>query len=192
MSMEIRTTPALIGIDRVPSRLEMQSQDAQMNLHHKEAKINLHIELPKIQIDQYDARASAGLKNTFDITKEAAQRGQQQALEAIGSIAEDGDRLQAIEAGGNAIAEIAKKNSHTEHEFGLDYIPKTGPQFALREGSVNIEAEPNGEGVHEGIEGDVIPNNLNMNYTPAQVNINLRQYGSIDIKYLGNSIDTSL
>lgn len=188
MNLEIRTTIGQIGIDRRPSSLEMQSQAAQVELSKTKPNFSMHTEPTRIKIDQYEARASAGLKNDADLIREWAQKGKQQAIETIGKIAEDGNRLAAIQYGGNPIAEMAKRDSTTTHEFGIDYLPKTGPVFDVT-GSVDISCDWSDAGVHSGVEAQYTPGNLNMNYTPAQIEINVKQYGSVDINYVGNNVD---
>lgn len=189
MGLEISQTYARIGVDRTPSRLEIQQERARLELHQKQAQINIHTELPKVQIDQYEAFASAGLKNYLDLTKEAAERGYQQVMEFIGTKASDGDMLAAVENKGNPIASIAERDAYPEHEFGLDYIPKVGPKITVT-GSVQLDPEKNSAGVNNGVEGNYIPPNINFNYTPSQVSIYMKQYASINFRYTGNNIDT--
>lgn len=182
MGLTISQTNAQIGIDRTPSFMEIRSTNAKLELHQKQARINIHTEQVKVEIDQYEARASAGMKNNFDFLKDAAVRGYQQAIEFIGKKAADGDTLAAIERGGNPIADIAERDAYPEHEFGYDYIPKVGPTFNVT-GSVTFDPEPNGQGIHNGVEGNYIPGDLSINYTPAKVEIYLKQYASINFRY---------
>lgn len=190
MSLEISQVWAQIGLDRSPSKLEIRTQPAILELEHKEAKVNIHTELTKIEIDQHDCFSSAGLKSPFELTKEAAERGHQAALEYIGKTASDGDRLAAIELGGNPIADIAKRDSYTVHEFGLDFIPKVRPKITVK-GSVELDPERNAEGINNGVYGNYIPGDVNYNYTPTQINIYMKQYSSISYKYTpDNKVDT--
>jgi len=182
MSIEINRTNAQLGIERTPSRLEMRSESARLELHQKHAKVNIRTELPKVKIDQYEAFASAGLKNCYDLIREISQRAYQHVLEYIGKVAEDGDTLAAIERGGNPIADIAERDAYTEHEFGYNYIPKARPKIEVT-GSLKFYPERNAEGVNNGVEGRFIPGSLKINYTPAKVKIYMKQYPSISIKY---------
>lgn len=188
MRLIINQVRAQIGIERTPGKLEMQSEIARLEIHQKHAKINIQSELPKVEIDQHEAFASAGLKGPLELTIEAADRGRQQVLEYIGKTAADGYALAAIERGGNPIADIAVRDAYPVHEFGYDYMPKVGPRFNVT-GSVKIEAEPNGEGVHNGVEFNVIPGSLRYNYTPTRINIYMQRYPSISFSYQGNSVD---
>lgn len=191
MALSITQTYAKIGIETIPARFDFQSQNAQLELRQKHAKVNIETELPKVHIDQYEAFASAGLKNYYDLTKSEIEWAKQGVLEYIGKIAEDGNTLAAIENGGNPIAEIAEREFNTMNEFNIDFIPKVGPEISLVEGKVNIDPERNSEGVNNGVEGTYSPAKFNINYSPAQVKIFLSQYASIKFEYRSeNKINT--
>lgn len=188
MGITINQTYARIGIERTPFRLEMESQQAKLEFRQKHAKINIDTELPRIEIDQYECFASAGLKGTSDLAREAAQRGYQQAIEYIGKVAADGDMLAAIENGGNPIADIAARDAYPQHEFNVDFIPKARPKITVR-GGIKFDPERNAEGANNGVDGTFIPGYLNIKFTPSRIRVYMAQYNSITIKYQGDYID---
>jgi len=190
MALYITQTYAKIGIERIPSRLEIKAESARLDIHQRHAKVNIDTELPKILIDQYEAFASAGLKNNMDIVKDGAQKGKQKCLEYIGKTVTDGDTLAAIENGVNAIAEIAKRDLYKTHEFNIDCIPKVGPKITVVGGEVDFEVEKDSDGLNNGVESRFLPGNLEVNFTPAQVRVFLAQYASIKFNYIDeNKID---
>lgn len=191
MALSIHTTDIQLGYERIPPNLSIETRSAKLELHQKHAKINIRTEKPRILIDQYECFASAGLKGNADFMKEAAQRGYQNAMEVIGKRAQDGRMLAAIEKGGNPIAYIARRDSFPEHEFVLDFIPKARPKIDVT-GDLQIEPERNWEGANNGVEGNYIPADVNIDYTPGRITVNVLQYPSVEIKYLGNSFDTSI
>ena len=191
MALSINTTDIRLEYERIASSLSIETRSAKLELHQKHAKVNIKTEKPRILIDQYECFASAGLKNNYDFIREAAQRGYQNAIEVIGKKAQDGRMLAAIEKGGNPIAVIARRDSFPEHEFGLDFIPKASPKFDVT-GDLQIEPERNWEGVNNGVEGNYVPGNVNIGYTPGKVSVNVLQYPSVEIKYLGNNVDASI
>lgn len=191
MSLVIRQTHAEIGIERIPGRLEIHTQSARLEFRQKHAKVNIQTELPRIEIDQYEAFASAGLKNHLDLTKEAARIGYQRLMEYIGKAAADGDRLAAIELGGSPLADIAERDAYPEHESGYGYIPESGLKISVS-GSVRFEPETNDEGVHDGVEGNYIPGDIRFGFIPATVNIYMRQYNSISFSFKGKNVDVYL
>lgn len=189
MGLEIRQTYAQIGIDRTPSSLEIRSEKARLELYRRHAKVNIHTELPKVIIDQYECFATAGLKGNLDRTREISQRAYQHVIEYIGKTAEDGRELSAIENGGNPIASIVRRDAWPTHEFGLDFIPKARPKIEVI-GDVEIDPERNPEGTSIGVEGNYFPGSLDFNYTPAEIRCYMRQYGSIELDFTGNNVDT--
>lgn len=192
MALNITQTYAKIGIETTPSMLELRTQRAQLQVKQKHAKLSIDTEPPRLEIDQYEAFASAGFKNNFDFIKSEIERVKQEHLANIEKIVDDGNTLAAIENGGNPIAEIAQRDSYTTHEFNIDFIPKARPEINLIEGNLNIEFE-NGdnEGINNGVEVNFIPAQVNLNYTPAQVKIFLSQYASIKFEYIKeNKVNT--
>jgi hypothetical protein len=189
MGIRITQTYPKIGVDTVAADLNMKAHKPELEIHQNHSKLKIETEFPKVEIDQYEAFASAGLKGPIDLTHEIAQRIYQQVIEQIGKISEDGDIFAAIENGGNPIADMAESDSVTEHEFDVDCIPKARPQVTVK-GSQQIEAGREGEGVKNGVEFSITPGQIEYNYIPAQVNIFLRQYGSVKIGYVqDNKVD---
>lgn len=192
MGLEIRKTNALLDVERIRGGLEMHTQNSVLQYRQKHVKVNIDTELPKVEIDQYEAFASAGLKNAMDQGKDAAQRGYSQALEYIAKTAQDGNMLAAIERGGNPIAEIARRDTYTEHEFVLDTIPKVGPRFSVKGGSISFEPHTDGQGIASGVEGTYTAGRVNISYTLDDVRIFMKQYPSIQINYTGENVDVRL
>lgn len=189
MGLSISHTDMQLGIDQIPASLDIRTQNAKLELHQTYAKLDVRTELPRVIIDQYECFADEGLKNNYDLLKDSSQRAYQHIMEYIGKVADDGDRLAAIERGGNPIAEIAKRDAFPEHEFGLDFIPKARPRFDVT-GGIQIEPVLDSNGATNGVEGEYTPGRLDFNFQPAQLNIYVKQYPSVNIQYEGNTIDT--
>lgn len=190
MGLNIRTTDIQIGIDRTPSSLQIETQNAKLEQHQKRAKVNITTEKSRVLIDQYECFAEAGLKNNNDFAREAAQLGRQQAMNFIGETAQDGNTLAAIERGGNPNAAIAARNAYPRKHFGLAFIPQSRPKIEVT-GSIDIQWDRNWEGVNNGVEGNFIPGNVNINFEPTMINIFVKQYPSVEISY-ENSIDVTI
>ncbi|GAE87780.1 DUF6470 family protein [Acetivibrio straminisolvens] len=189
MGLIITQTHARIGIDRTYSKLEIEARDARFKLQQDHAQVKIEAELPRVEIDQYEAFASAGLKNHLDLRREISQKGRQNALKYIGKLADDGDALAAIENGGNLFPELAKRDSYKMREFNIDAIPKASPKVSVT-GELEIDfPQDYRKIIHNGVEGTLIPASFNLNYTPERVKIYLEQYASIKIDYVENKID---
>lgn len=191
MGLSISHTDIKLGIESSPARLEMQSQPARMVFHQNNAKLNINTDPPRVTIDQYECFAEAGLKNNFDLLKEASSRAYQNALDFIGQTAEDGRTLASIENGGNPIAQIAARDAFPVHEFGIGFIPQSRPKIDVT-GSIQIEPVLDANGATNSVTGDYTPGSLNISYIPWQLNIYVKQYPTINIQYEGNTVDTQI
>lgn len=190
MGLNISTTNIQLGIDRTPSSLNIETQNARLELHQKHAKVNITTEKPLVTIDQYECFAEAGLKGNYDLSREAAQLGYQRVMDFIGESVSEGYALAAIERGGNPIASIAAGRAYPEKNFALAFIPQSRPKIDVT-GSMKIQWDRNGEGAHNGVEGNYVQGHANIHFEPAKINIYVKQYPSINIEY-ETSVDVSI
>jgi hypothetical protein len=192
MGLSISHTDIQLGMERTPSKLNIETQKARLDLYPTYAKLDMRTDPPRITIDQYECRASEGLKNNYDLLQEASQMAYQHILEYIGQTAEDGDRLAAIQYGGNPIGEIAKRDANgPQHEFGIGFIPKARPEIGVT-GSIQIEPVLDENGATNAIKSEYTPGSVSYSYDPARINIYVKQYPSVNIQYEGSNIDSQI
>ncbi len=190
MDISIRTTPARMSIERIPGSLEMQTTLARLELTQKHAKVNIETEQARVLINQYPCFAEEGLKNSLDLLKEQTQYAYRHVMEYIARTAQDGDAMKKIGHKANIMIDIVTRNSVTTHEYGLGTMPISRPEISSTEGTVKIDPEPNGQGIHNGVEGNYIPGKVSYNFTPTRFDMRMLSYGSVDIRYTGNNLDT--
>lgn len=191
MGLTIQQSFAKIGIETTRPKLEMNTTPSKLELKQHYTQVTIHTENPRIQIDQSEAFASAGLKSFQELTRDQNELAYNHVMEYIGKTAEDGDMLAAIEKGGNPLADIAERNAFPEKEFGFSVLPKVGPKISLIDGYVWIDPGPS-LGAHNGVEGNYIPGNITYNYIPGDVKIYLRQRNFLNFVYEPNKIDLYL
>lgn len=190
MGLSIRTTNIELGIQRTPSRMNLETENARLALRQKHTRINISTERPQVLIDQSQCFAEAGLKSNYDFAREAALRGFRQSMDFIGQTASDGYALAEIEKGGNTIASIAVRRAYPQRQFGLDFIPKSRPKIDVT-GSVDTQWDRGGEGVNGGVEGSYSPGYVRLDFEPTKINIFVKQYPRIDIRY-ESKVDMSI
>ena len=188
MRLEISRIPARLNIETTPSNLSIQSRRAKLELSHEEAKIDIRTELPRVIVDQYECFATSGLMGPIDLTRQAAQRGMQQALTYTSKVAGDGDSMAALENPSSPLPSIVERDAYPEHEFGLDYMPKASPKMTVT-GGVQTNAVRNANGVNNGVQGAYTPAAISFDFTPAQVRISMAQYPSISIRHIRSKFD---
>ncbi|NLC45123.1 MAG: hypothetical protein GX783_12690 [Clostridiales bacterium] len=176
---------AQIGIETKNAQLFMQSKKPQLNMSQQHVKVEISRELPRVLIDQYQCFAEAGLKNNMDLLKEAAYLARQQAMEYIGKVASDGDVLAAIENGGNPIAYFAERDAYPEKEFNMVTMPTSRPRFEVV-GDVRYNVRPGG------VQYDFERGNVEIEATPPELNIYLRQKPFVKFEFVGKNMDIYL
>ena len=176
MSIVINKTNPIINIDRNPGRLDMQSRTAKLELTQKQPIMGIQTQAPVLEISQYQAFASAGRKNNADFIRDVANSGEQAVAEYVAKKCSDGDALSRVPISGNVIAQLAESDSMQSTERGYSTIPAAGPTFNLRRGTVNYNP-PEGNPV----KGTYTEGQINLNFTPTQIKISLKQYASINL-----------
>jgi len=182
MHLRITTTPALIGIRTQPAKVEIHSHQPLLKMKREPPRFDIDTEPVRVHIDQYECFAELGYKNFLDLAQTQAQRGYQRVMEYIAQTAQDGDRLAAIELGGNPIADIAEERSYDVPEAEPITLPFPKPKFYVT-GGVSIDYQPGK------IHFNAIVYPVRYRITPHKVEIYMRQYPSIAIEYVGHYID---
>ncbi|MBB6216414.1 hypothetical protein HNQ80_002514 [Anaerosolibacter carboniphilus] len=187
MDLRITSTPALIGINTIPWKVEIQQPKADVELNTQHPKVEIHSEQVQVQIDQSKCFSEAGLKPISELSKENADLGHQKVMEGIARRVRQGHELAAIHKGGNPIASHAAENAFhlDDKEFTFDLIPKSRPKIDFIGGTVDIN-------VIEGkVDMEVQVNKPIIDFTRGKVEIYLRQRNSIQIEYVGNSLNVT-
>lgn len=185
----------LLSIQQTYGQIGLEIQRAQLSIQQPKAEIKMHQELPKIQIektplqihiDQQDCWNEVGLKDFLTLTRDNAQMAKQIGLEAIASIAENGNRLMSIENGANPVVEMAVEISNPPPaDFNVDMIPKSRPKIEFTGGELHFSTQ-------EGrVEYQAIPQRPIIEMAAYhRVTGQMLRWPSITIEYLGNNLDT--
>lgn len=187
MGILISQTYAQLGLERIPGKLEIQTNRARLELRRFNASLNARTERPVIEIDQHDAFASAGLKSIGELSQEAAKLGYEQAMAYIAQTAQEGDRFAAIQTGENVVANLASEHSTQYYDFNVAAMPSEPVHFNARPWKVVFDPDPVNDGnMVNGIEGEYIPGDIQFNYTPAAIKAYMLQQAAVRISYSGS------
>ena len=80
MSIQIQTTSALIGLNRTPPKQEIHQDSEVLNIQTTQAKVEITNTFAKVEIDQTQPFAEAGLKGIKPFLDELVSLGKQKAL----------------------------------------------------------------------------------------------------------------
>jgi len=182
VGLRITTTPALIGINTQPARIEIESRLPIVEIRQQQAQLDIEIKLPRVYIDQYECFAQLGYKSPRDVALEKFQKAYESVMEYIAETVREGDRLAAIEVEGNSLADIAEERAYRQPALEPLTLPLPRPRFEVS-GRLSIQYHP-GE-----IHFNAVIHPVRFSVTPHKVEIYMRQYPHISMEYVGHSID---
>lgn len=180
LQLQINHTWPQIGINRTPSRLEMQKPGYTLSMSVSQAKISVEATLPKITIDQSQCFSEAGLKGNADLAAEMASLSKSAMLGSIGRIVDQGNEMANLPNASNAISDQAYYNAYEQFdkEFNIDTIPKSRPKIGVIEGRLDIK-------VTEGqVTNTTVSQNTSIQYVKGAVEVYLKQRGSIEVNFV--------
>lgn len=183
MPLSITTIKGQIGIKTTNAYLDMRQPKGEQSIKQIKPQMIIDRELPKVLIDQSQPFSEAGRKSWAEFAAEYAQLGRQQALESIGRIVEDGNRMAQIQNRmPDAIPEIALKNSTPkQHEFDFALMPTSRPKIEVT-GYLNIDWQLGG------VEYSYTPRKPVADYHPGKAEIYMKQYPKTEIRYIDNRV----
>lgn len=176
MPIQIQTQPAVIGWDVQKAQLDQSGNGINvLDLTIEKPLLEMRTELPKIQIDQSQSFADAGLKNLKAMMDESVSYGRQMVSQGVARIVDQGNRFIEIQTGIDPIPDQAIYNAYEmfEKDFNYGAIPQTRPNISLKEGNVYTTFNPGK------VNNQSTPRKVDMQYTPWQVSYHMKQYNSI-------------
>ena len=182
--LQITTKPIELQISTQRASLEsprirMPKQNVQVN----RPGVRMESRAAKLNIDTYAARSSMGIGSmkSIDFMREEAQRGWNLSREGTERIVENGNSL----ARGSSPVDIAVQNNRAGFtiETFVEFIPKTGPEFSVEEGMLDIDIGANEVGIDWELSlfDEVI-------YHPAVFDVVVAQYPEVIIEFIGDPL----
>ena len=185
---------AQLNIETQPIRLEYQVKPRVFNLQVNPHQFQLDTKAATVEItsrpygtlkvDATNSRASYGLYNSMDFAVQAAQRGRQQALEAVGRIAAEGRRLAAIETGENAVPAIAA-------DAAIRQVPSITLRPIARPDTTYTPNPPSFNPIPSNVDSTFQRGSVDVDYEPAQIRPTVVQYPGIRFFPTGGIYDKS-
>lgn len=187
--LRMTQTYAQLGLNITKPVQEIQQPQAELNLRQEPAILEIRQPPGKLTINTEEAQANIDLKGPLRRTRDFAEFGYQKAMEAIEQISVEGDRLAAIEKGGNPIADIAFEESVIYHNTE---IIAAG---SLVDDGIEIHYEAQPAEINWTVRGkkmDPVIHKPIHNYTPGKVEGYMKQWNSLTIEVVGNNLDVSV
>ena len=176
-----------INMSQQYAKINMDIKDPQLKLHTTLPKIEIHTEAAKVEItggsgelsiDTTPCRESYGIFNNAGFAGDCAERGKETAMETIGRMAQEGDRLMRIESHEDAVVNIAIDNMSPQ-EFDVEWMPKNLPVIEFHPKPVRYHPIPGK--VDVSVHWGYVENNSE----PGTVTVTMAQYNKLNIWVTG-------
>ncbi|MCL6601871.1 MAG: DUF6470 family protein [Paenibacillus sp.] len=183
--LQIRQTPALIGIETSRSSLSITQPKADLQIKSTLGEWSMDKSLPEMTIDQSQARAAYTGGPYSEMSQRIYSGIEQLWLQGIAKRMEQGERMMNSHKPGNSIAEV----------YGEDWQPVSYPETrgpaSFDNVDIHIEVIPLEMEYNMGkVDIQVNIHKPEVTYTPANVEVYLRQSPSISFSL--PEIDISL
>lgn len=172
--LQIRQTPAVIGIDADLGTLSISQPKAELHITTTPGELTVQSSRPKLTVDQSRAWAAYHGGNMFEMNKRIYSGIQQLYLQGLARKVEQGNRMAEFFRPGNSIAEVygtdTEPNSFPETRGPASFdnvdvrIETRMPRISFRAAHVDVEIEPHRPEIE---------------YTRGKLNIYMQQYASV-------------
>lgn len=187
--MRITQQPAILAWDTKQAVLEQNGNAKQsLDIQIEKPQIQLDIKEPELKIDQSEPFAEAGLKGVRALMQDSVAFARQKLSEGIGRIVSDGNEWINIHTGHDPIPDQAVHNAFEifDKEFVFAMIPTSRPKIDVIPGEVNVDLK------RGKVVNNTVPEKVDMQYKPWQLNYYMKQYQSIEIQFEPESFSASV
>ena len=182
LRLEIRQQQGQIAMQTQSPAIQLTTAPAKLHMETEAATVEINQPKGKLEIDGTPFRYSIGIKNSSDFSRDFAQEGHSAALEGIGRIAAEGDRMAAIETGEDVIAALAAESIYSEVP-SITWASTSPPDIKYI--AAPTQFEPKEGRIHYNNQQGSVDLKLNR----GKVNISMAQYPSISIKVVGSRVN---
>lgn len=186
-NLQITQTFGQISLQQKQASIEIQQSKVRMDMESEAPVVEIDKSSGSLQIDQSKSWAAYGSMPSTQMSARISSQARSLANQGIAKTARNGDRFAAIHQSTNVVAEIASKvylerpnisyvGSASTFNVDVSYTPD---QISVRpiQGVVEIQVDT---------QKPIIRSN------PAQVNIGMERYASIQIDWVGSHVDQRL
>lgn len=180
--LNIRTQQPQIGIETQRGKLDMKAPQAKLNIDNAAVNVDLHTVPDKLEIDQSPSRASYGAISVTDSISQQYQKAKQQAQEGIARRVQEGNQFLSSNAS-HVIASRVRSSLSKMPEMKIGLCQVTSPTIKYTPGKLKIESKL------KKVSLKVDSHPVDVNYTPADVNVYLKQKSDVRMWVSEDSYD---
>lgn len=179
--INITTIPIEYELNIHHPKLQYTHPLPEMEINRTEGGLSIETRPIKAKIDTYDARNSV-CPTTMESVRQYAEKGKTAASEATAAYAKEGALLLDAKVSNPLDQIISQRAQMPTGEFGLKFIPTTGPNIQWSEPDINIQYEM------DRLTFDLKVAKGDFEFTPGDVELVILQMPEVKIEYTGAPI----
>ncbi|ADL05957.1 DUF6470 family protein [Lacrimispora saccharolytica] len=179
--LRITTVPLKYELKIQKARLEYKRSTAELQMNRQKGEMSIENHPIKVSIDTYNARNSV-CPTTMESVRQAASYGKAAAAEATANYAEEGALLLDPRISNPLDQIISQRAQMPSGDFGLQFLPNTGPDIEWSEPDLNIKYQMDKLSFELKVaKGDY-------EFIPGKVELSITQMPDVEIEYIGKPI----
>ncbi len=182
--IKISTVPIEYEFKINDARTERRSGTAEIEISRAKGGMQIKSKPIKLDLDTFEARNSMD-PSTARAVAELPNKGRQSAYNATAQFASEGKMLirAQIGEGSEAINRmLAGRTAPSTGEFGLTFLPTTGPEIEWEAPEISIQYEM------DKLQFDAKIDNGNIEFIPGSIELSITQHPDVVIEYVGEPI----
>ncbi len=179
--IRIESVPISIEMKTHSGRFERKSDVAELEIVRDVGGLSIRSKPIQLNIDTYMARNSV-VPSTKVSLDQIAQKGIIAAQEATARLAREGQIMLQIHLPENPIPRLAAERANDVPEFGLGFLPETGPEIEWEPADLSIQYEMDKLNFEWNVSGG------EFEFIPGDVEVNIKQYHDVVIEYVGEPL----
>lgn len=179
--IKITSIPIAIELKINNARLEYQNSTAELEVSRNKGGLQIKSHPIKLNMDTFEARNSV-VPTTRRSIEQSSQDGKNAAYQATATLAKEGQLLLNAKIGDDTIGQIISSRMQVSTDFGLGFIPNTGPNISWSKPDLTIEYQM------DKLNFDWKVANGNFQFIPGDIEVSITQRPDVVIEYVGGPI----
>ncbi len=180
--LKITTNPIQYELQIERPKLQIKQPQPSVTRTTEPGKLTMQSKNISVRIDTVDMKNSIGQKSPLGVAKDEAQRGMQNAKDMTAQYVEMGHQMMQVQKNADISDIMAQTFYPAMPTLQTRFMPAVGPNISWEPGGLNIEYTSS----KIFNEWHVLKNT--MEYIPGKIAMNITQYPSVSIEYLGEPI----
>lgn len=179
--IKITTIPIQYELKIQKAKLEYTNPPAEMDISRDKGGFTMKSRPTKLHLDTYDARNSV-CPTTMESVRQAADKGKTAAYDATATLAKEGALLLDAKVSNPLDQIISQRAQMPTGEFGLKFIPTTGPEIEWSDPDLTIQYQM------DKLSFDIRAAKGDFEFIPGNVELSITQMPDVQIEYIGQPI----